>query len=217
MRGTRLFLVGLLVAVVLASTGCEEYTLFELPVTVTCKLAFEDENDATEQRWDERVGGDYYSMPMDGGEVILLLGAQADSFGFLGGGFTGQIGDLMPGMEGFPIFEMLLGLLREQNLDVRMGELWGVTVKIHDRENPDNVLYEFTGDVASFLNQPDIQIVFANSHSVLIKKYIEVDPGETWWMGRMEVWGPEGVRSHDDTYLIMGGLAHWMDNHNGSW
>jgi hypothetical protein len=60
--------------VVLASTGYEEYTLVEFPVTVTCRLAFEDENDATEQRWDERARGDCCSMPLDGGEVILLLG-----------------------------------------------------------------------------------------------------------------------------------------------
>ena len=64
-------LVGALIALVVVVTGCS----VEVPVSVTCTLKFESENDVTENRFDPRAGGDYYSMPMDGGEVILLLGA----------------------------------------------------------------------------------------------------------------------------------------------
>ena len=60
------------------------------------------------------------------------------------------------GVLGSPYLNSVLAFLREYGLDARIRTLVKLRVQIHDREDPDRILYAFDGDILSFLGQSDI-------------------------------------------------------------
>jgi len=218
MLAKKLVLLSVVVVLLLSSVACRPNDVncfLELPATVTCILAYESENDDTENRFDLRAGGDFYSMPPAGGQAILLMGGYLDFPPCLQG--TPFASAIIQFLQDFPIINQALDMLRYWGIDIRLRELVHVKVSIWDREDPSNVLYEFDGDIVEFLSQPDIEVVFGGWRAVLVKKVLDVPAGNTWWQGKMEVTASNSWEGHDDTALIMGGINAWVDAHNGRW
>jgi hypothetical protein len=159
----------------------------------------------TEPRSDPRAGGPYYSMPVQGGEVLLQLGAYIEDLErWLPPGFDPEV--LPP-----EIWAMLQAGLNDMS-----KPLGRVKVQIYSREDPSQVLYSFDGDWQSFAAQTNAEARFSGPRAILINVHLNVPPGETWWIGKIEAYSGS-FRGHADMYLIQGGLDAWIAAHGGTW
>lgn len=199
----KLVWLGLVAVLLFALTGCEA-------VRPTCFLGYDSGNDITELRQDPRAGGDYYTMPADGGQVTLLLGGYLEIDLPVQPTLTGSPFGVTVQSE-FPGFPELPDDLPSP------GAIERLTARVWDREDPARVLFEFDGTLEELVQLPGVAVSFSDDEAILVKTTLDVPPGVTWWMGRLTARAAHGTTGHDDTSLIAGGLRSWLEMHGGAW
>ena len=190
MSNKRWFTVGLALCLLLGSV-LPAAAYFKRTSWLSCTLKFDSAHDDTESR-----GRGFYTIPAAGGNAILLVGVYAwRPIGVRGEFEEGP--DAAPEADdpqGFPFEDFQIPLSAQ------------VKVVFRDAKNPEVTLFAFEGTLEGLMALTGAEVVFSGPYGVLIKIPLVVPPGETEWIGRLDVM-VGGTQAHCDVILTRGYYA----------
>ena len=189
MGNRKWFIVGLALCLLLGSV-LPATANFKRMSWLSCTLKFDSAHDDTESR-----GRGVYTIPATGGNAILLVGVYAWRPFLFQEEFEAEEASVTPEANvdstGVPWEDLQIPLSAQ------------VKVVFRDAENPEVTLFTFEGTLGGLMALTGAEVVFSGPYGVLIKIPLVVPPGETDWIGRLEVI-VGGTQAHCDVILGRG-------------